>query len=373
MEKNVSFVASGTDFPIALRKKVDEYFKTNNIRQTGNFRLYSKTVTLLLVCFFCYGFIVFFPVSFLVKCVLAVVFGFANAGIGFCVMHDGAHGSYSQKPWINNLTGYTLNMFGGSVYFWKIKHNVIHHNVTNVEGHDDDINLRPLMRTCEHQPYHRFHRFQHIYGIFLYSLTTIWWILFRDFLKYFSGRIASKEIGKMPFREHLIFWLTKAHYFITFLIVPLLVMGVTKGLIFYFIWNFSMGFVLAIVFQLAHVVEPTEFPVPDVANNKISHDWFYHQFATTANFATQNPIVTWYTGGLNFQVEHHLFPKISHVHYPALHKLVKELCSQYNIPYNEFPTMWGAINSHFSVLKRLGQEQHPSFNLKSNAGAFAGV
>ena len=373
MEKNVSFAGLSNNFPAVLKQRVEDYFKSNNIRQTGNPRLYTKTIVLIATCFLSYILIVFGNFAFIYKCLLGVVFGLTNAGIGFCVMHDGAHGSYSQKPWVNNLMGYTLNLFGGSVFFWKIKHNVIHHNFTNIEGHDDDINLRPLMRTCEHQPYHKMHRLQHVYGVFLYSLTTIWWILFRDFLKYFSGRIAAKKIGKMPFKEHAIFWITKAHYFTSFLIIPILMMGFAKAILFFLIWNFSMGFALAIVFQLAHVVEDTEFPLPAEGSNKVNHDWFYHQFATTANFATQNPVITWYTGGLNFQVEHHLFPRISHVHYPALHPIVKKTCAEFSVPYNEFPTMWGAVYSHFTVLKHLGKEAHPGSVSKNSAVSIAGV
>ena len=361
-------------FPSVLKQRVDEYFKSRSYRQTGNFSLFFKTVLLIAVCFSCYAVIVFMEIPFLYKCIIGVVFGITNAGIGFSVMHDGAHGSYSQTPWINSLMGYTLNLFGGSVFFWKIKHNLIHHNVTNIEGHDDDINLRPLMRTCEHQPYYKFHRLQHIYGVFLYSLTTIWWILFRDFLKYFSGKIGSKKIGRIPFSEHLIFWITKAHYFTTFLLIPILLMGPLKAGIFYLIWNFSMGFALAIVFQLAHVVEDTEFPMPQANNNKINHDWFYHQFATTANFATKNALLTWYTGGLNYQVEHHLFPRISHIHYPAIQPIVKKTCQEFNVPYNEFPTMWQAVLSHFSVLKKLGRETSPTFNRqKKNNAEFVGA
>ena len=372
MEKNISFAGLSNNFPALLKQRVDSYFKINDLRQTGNKLLYSKTIILLTTCFVSYAIIVFGNFAFFYKCVLGVFFGLTNAGIGFCVMHDGAHGSYSQKPWLNTLTGYTLNLFGGSVYFWKIKHNLIHHNVTNIEGHDDDINLRPLMRTCEHQPYYRIHKAQHIYGIFLYSLTTIWWILFRDFLKYFSGKIGAKKIGKTPLAEHAIFWFTKAHYFFTFIVVPIFFLGITKAILFYLIWNFSMGFALAIVFQLAHVVEPTEFPLPINENNKINHDWFYHQFSTTANFATENPIVTWYTGGLNFQVEHHLFPRISHVHYPAIRPIIKKTCSEFNVPYNEFPSMWSAIVSHFTVLKKLGKKKSPVIK-ETNNHSFAGI
>ena len=359
MEKQISFAGPSSDFPVALRKRVDEYFKSNNIRQTGNWKLYSKTIILLSLCGACYGLVVFGKLPFAAMLALSVVFGLVNAGIGFGIMHDGAHGSYCQKPWLNNLMGYTLNLMGGSVFFWKIKHNVIHHNVTNIEGHDDDINLRPLMRTCEHQPYSKGHRFQHIYGLFLYGLTVIWWIYVRDFMKYFSGRIASKEIGKIPLSEHFVFWITKLYYAVVFVALPVYMMGWANAMTFYLTSSFVMGFALAIVFQLAHVVESTKFPMPANSANKIEHDWFYHQFATTANFATENPLITWYTGGLNFQVEHHLFPKISHVHYPALRKIVKSVCADYGVPYNEYPTMASAVNSHFSFLKELGKGKLP--------------
>jgi linoleoyl-CoA desaturase len=364
MEKNISFAGLSSDFPIALRKRVDEYFKSNNIRQTGNWKLYSKTIVLFLFAAGTYAFMVFGAFPFWSKILVAIVSGLTTAGIGFCIMHDGAHGSYSQKPWLNNLMGYTLNMSGSSVYFWKIKHNVIHHNVTNIEGHDDDINLRPLMRTCEHQPLSPGHKYQHLYGIFLYSFTSIWWVFVRDPIKYFSGKIASKEIGKMPVKEHFVFWITKVVYLGVYLAIPAMTIGFGKAVALFTISSLALGIVLALVFQLAHVVEITTFPVPENSDNKIEHDWFYHQFATTANFATDNKAVSWFTGGLNFQVEHHLFPKISHVHYPEIRKITKSLCAEYNIPYNEFPTMRKAIISHFTFLKKLGREIDPLGHLK---------
>jgi linoleoyl-CoA desaturase len=359
MEKNISFAGLRNDFPMALKRKVDEYFRANNIKQTGNWKLYLKTLILVGTAVGCYWFMFFGNFPFWAKFPVSIVFGLMLAGIGFCVMHDGAHGSYSQKPWINALMGYTLNMTGGSVFFWKIKHNIIHHNVTNIEGHDDDINLRPLMRTNEHQPLHKGHRYQHIYGLFLYCQTVIWWLFVRDYMKYFSRKIASKKIEKIPVSEHFIFWLTKISFLFVYITVPILTIGLLKATIIFFTFSFVMGLTLAIVFQLAHVVENAEFPIPANEENKIEHDWFYHQFATTANFAVKNKIIGWYTGGLNFQVEHHLFPRISHVHYPALHEIVKNLCVEYKVPYNEFPTMTSAVRSHFRLLKALGREENP--------------
>ena len=365
MEKSISFAGLSNDFPMALKKRVDEYFKGNNIKQTGNWKLYLKTGIMMSILVASFWFIVFGNFPFWSKFLMSIVFGLDAAGIGFAVMHDGAHGSYSQKPWLNNLMGYTLNLFGGSVYFWKIKHNIIHHNVTNIEGHDDDINLRPLMRTNEHQPFSKGHKYQHIYGLFLYCQTVLWWILVRDYVKYFTRKIASKEIGKIPASEHFVFWFTKVAFLAVYFVLPVIMIGWVKATIFFFTYNFVMGLMLALVFQLAHVVENAEFPVPADERNKIEHDWFYHQFATTANFGTKSKFLCWYTGGLNFQVEHHLFPRISHVHYGAMQKIVKELCAEYKIPYNEFPTMWAGIKSHFTLLKKLGREEFPGVHPNS--------
>lgn len=365
MEKTISFAGLSNDFPMELKKQVDAYFKSNKIKQTGNWKLYLKTAIMLSIFFASFYAVVFTETNIWVKFLISIIFGLNAAGIGMTVMHDGAHGSYSQTPWINNLMGHTLNLFGGSVYFWKIKHNVIHHNVTNIEGHDDDINLRPLMRTNEHQPFSKGHKYQHIYGVFLYCQTVLWWILVRDYIKHFTGKIASKDIGKIPAREHIIFWFTKLAFVAVYLVLPIFMVGLLQGLMFFFVYHFVMGLTLALVFQLAHVVENAEFPIPANQENKIEHDWFYHQFATTANFGTKSRFLCWFTGGLNFQVEHHLFPRISHVHYRSLQKIVKELCAKYKTPYNEFPTMWAGIVSHFRLLKKLGREEFPGVHNQS--------
>jgi linoleoyl-CoA desaturase len=114
------------------------------------------------------------------------------------------------------------------------------------------------------------------------------------------------------------------------------------------------GFIISIVFQLAHVVEDLNFPEPNPETKKIDNEWAIHQIETTANFATKSKLVSWYVGGLNFQVEHHLFPKISHIHYPQINQFVRETCEQFNLNYIEFPTMLGAVKSHLSHLKQIG-------------------
>jgi linoleoyl-CoA desaturase len=287
--------------------------------------------------------------------------GFILASIGFNVMHDACHGSYSGKKWVNEVFGYSLNALGGNAFVWKIKHNIIHHTYTNIDGIDDDIALTGMLRQCNTQKWKPVHRLQHLYLLIIYSITTIAWVFYTDFKKYFSKKIQTTPITNVTTREHLIFWGSKIFNVTVYILLPLLLKGWWFWLIFFISMHIVLGFTLAIVFQLAHVVEHTEFEVATIDPKIIENEWAIYQVKTTANFATQNKIISWFVGGLNFQIEHHLFPRISHVHYPAISKIVKKICSQFDISYNEFPTMTKAIASHFRMMKKFGKKPSQEF------------
>lgn len=354
MGKHVSFSNNSNPFSKELKLKVDEYFANEGKRTTGSWYLYYKTLVLCGIAVVIYGLLLWNVAPTWVNILLCVALGFNFASIGFNVMHDGAHGSYSSKKWVNDVMGYSLNILGGSVYFWKIKHNVMHHAYTNIEGHDDDIDIKPFIRTNENQKRYWFHRYQHIYCFVLYTVTYLLWIGVNDFQKYFTGKVSSKKIPKMSVKEHFVFWLSKIGYILAIIIIPGMVLGWMNMLIGFLIISAVCGVVLSIVFQLAHVVEDADFPMPDPDSNKIEENWFVHQLATTANFSTRSKIVSWFVGGLNFQVEHHLFPRISHIHYPAINKLVMELCAKYNVPYIEYPNLIKAIGAHVAHLREVG-------------------
>ncbi len=261
-------------------------------------------------------------------------------------MHDGAHGSFSRYKWVNSIASNFANFLGASQHMWKMKHNVIHHTYTNIHGVDDDIEARPLLRLCEDQPRYKIHKYQHLYFWAAYSFLYLYWIFATDYIKYFSGRIGPTPLRKMTLTEHLLFWFYKlAHAFI-FVALPIYMVGFMPWLIGFLSMGLVTGFVLSIVFQLAHTVEHTHFPLPDNATGKMEDEWAIHQVKTTANFATENKVVSWLVGGLNFQVEHHLFPKISHVHYPAISKIIKKACEDYGIKYIEYPKVRIAVASH---------------------------
>ncbi|MDQ3048990.1 MAG: acyl-CoA desaturase [Bacteroidota bacterium] len=353
--QRVSFNNKNSVFFNALKAKVDTYFKSNNIKETGNFKLYLKTIILSLTAITLYTTLVFFTPEVWISLILCALLGVNLAGIGFNVMHDGAHGSFSTKSWINDIMGYSLNAMGGSVLLWKYKHNVNHHSFTNIEGMDDDIDIKPWIRVHEDQEKHWYHRFQHIYWVGLYGVTYLLWIFFQDFKKYFTGKIGDLPFRKMSVKEHFIFWISKLLYIGAFIVLPIFTVGLAEMLIGYTVASFVCGFLIAVVFQLAHIVEDAAFETPTSPNHKVEAEWAVHQVQTTANFATKSKIVSWFTGGLNYQVEHHLFPRISHIHYPKINQFVQETCEQFGVQYLEFPTVLSAVKSHVDHLKYVGR------------------
>lgn len=348
----VTFNNSKSPFFDALRAKVDTYFKSQQTKQTGNFKLYFKTGVLLTILISLFFLILIVNPPLWLSNILFVLQGITIAAIGFNVMHDGAHGSYSSIKWVSDLMGHSLDLLGGSTFMWKAKHNIIHHTYTNVEGMDDDIAI-PLMRINTEQEKKGYHKYQHIYAIVMYAMLYIVWVFYTDFEKYFTGKVGDMKFRKMKPYEHIIFWTSKIASIFVLFVLPFLVLGWLKALIGILIMGTTVGITISVVFQLAHIVENINFPMPNPHTNKIESEWAVHQLNTTVNFATKSKTVSWLVGGLNFQIEHHLFPKISHIHYPAINKLVKETCIEFNIHYQEFPSVFSAFRSHLTYLKNV--------------------
>lgn len=349
----ITFNNKENPFFTSLRKKVNNYFSENNISNCGNRKLYTKSIIQIVSAISLYITLVFFTPGPIIALFLCVILGVNLAALGFNIMHEGAHQSYSKNKFINTIGAYFLNVLGGNTFFWKIKHNINHHTYTNIEGVDSDIDIGPLMRLHKDQKRYFMHKFQHLYCLFLYGLSYLSWVFWDDFVKYFTGKVAAGQHKKLQFKEHVIFWTTKVVYIGLYLVLPILLLGWLKALVGFVVITFVCGMTIAVIFQLAHVVEGTNFPNPEA--NRIDQEWAIHQIQTTANFATGSRALSWLLGGLNFQVEHHLFPRVSHVHYPGINKLVKETCEEFNITYLEYKTIFKAINSHFAHLKQMGK------------------
>lgn len=355
MSSKVSFINNPRPFKTMLDERIDQYFKQHAIAQRGNWKLYSKTIILLVSLFTVYGVILSIQPPTVVSLILCGLLGFIQATIGFNVMHDAAHGSYSDNSRLNNFIAFLGgDLMGGSTFLWKIKHNILHHTYTNIEGLDDDIAKYPIFRLSPHQGRRWFHKYQHIYSIPLYFFTTFNWILFDDYWKLVTKKINTTEIRTMKTSDHVEFWLGKLINLTLFFILPIFVFGFWKALLGFFVMHAVLGLTLALVFQMAHAVEDAEFPEPN-DQSKIENEWALHQVQTTVNFAMNNKVISWLVGGLNYQVEHHLYPKISHIHYPEISKIVRKTCSDLGITYHAFPTFWKALISHFTYLKQVGR------------------
>ena len=348
--------AKGTSpFFKVLKERVDGYFVENKLHPAGNAQLLRKGVFQILCSIIIYIVLVFFTPAATVSVALCVVLGINLAVIGFNVMHEGGHQTFSRHHWLNDASAFTLNVLGANAYYWKVKHNINHHTYTNVEGLDSDIDVKPFMRLHEDQPWRRYHRFQHVYWVVLYAISYLAWVFYEDFQKYVSGRIAvNAERKPLPLTEHFIFWFTKIMYILMYMVIPIIFVGWVEWLIGFLIITCVCGLTTSIVFQLAHVVEGTQFHSMEPSTGK-RYEWAVHQMVSTSNFATQSRILHWFLGGLNFQVEHHLFPRISHVHYPAINRYVKEISREYKVVYKEYTSVIGAIASHIVHLRKLGQ------------------
>ncbi len=352
----VTFDNKNAVFFTGLKKEVDAYFNTNNIKKTGDFRLYAKTAILIPLAVTLYVSLLIVSMPMWVFIIASCILGLALASIGFNVMHDACHGSYSSKKWVNDVMGYTINTLGGNAFIWKQKHNIIHHTYVNVDGLDDDIAKSPLIRQCHTQKWVPAHKVQHLYLPLVYAITSFAWAFIMDFTKYFTNKVYRTPLQKMSAWDHVIFWFSKVMYVVAYVVVPYYFMGGAMFALFFCFMHLFKGTALALVFQLAHVVEETEFETVSNEDKVIENEFAIHQVKTTANFAMKNFFVNWYVGGLNFQIEHHLFPKVSHVHYPALSPIVKRHCDIHGIDYNANPTMSGAIASHWRLMKELGKK-----------------
>ncbi len=353
MSTRITFSQRGAFFD-ALKARTEAYFKETGQRPTGNRYLHAKTLFAYALTIVSYVLLVW-HVEHWWSALLAgfgLVQGFVL--IAFNVMHDGAHGSYSRKRWVNWLMGSSMEVLGGSQCMWQQKHNVLHHTYTNVDGKDDDIALGSLMRLAPTTPWKPWHRLQHWYALALYSLLTLFWLFFSDWHKMLRGKIGDTPLPPQPWWSWPYFLLTKALYVAYALVLPAFYHPLWMVLLAFVGVHLLFGLTLSVVFQLAHTVEGAAFPQPD-ATGKMPDEWAVHQLKTTANFACNNPLVTFYMGGLNFQVEHHLFRKTSHVHYPALSRIVAATCREHGVPYTTFRSVPAALRAHFRFLKEMGR------------------
>ncbi|MFT5861221.1 MAG: linoleoyl-CoA desaturase [Flavobacteriaceae bacterium] len=340
------------------KKRVNAYFKEKNLSRNANMNMYFKTAFMLALYLV--------PLTLMVTGVIAsawgtigmwALMGFGVAGIGLSIMHDANHGSYSKNLKVNRIIGSVLYLAGGYPLNWRIQHNVLHHSFTNIDGLDEDIEKQGIVRFSPTQPRRKFFKFQILYAPLLYGILTLYWSTVKDYeqiLRYHKRGLL--EAQGVTFRKAILrIVFNKLAYYAVFIALPIIFApaAVWVTILGYLLMQFIAGMALALIFQAAHVLEETEFYHLD-EKNSVENNWAIHQMKTTANFANRSVLFSWYVGGLNYQVEHHLFPNICHVHYRKIAPIVKATAEEFGVPYLAHKTFIGALKSHFKLIHSLG-------------------
>jgi linoleoyl-CoA desaturase len=336
---------------------VDDYFQQTGKRPRDCPQMYLKTALILGSFAAVYVLVVFVVQSWWLSLPLAMLLGLILAAMGFNIQHDGGHHAYSDLPWVNRLMAMTLDLMGGSSYLWHWKHAVLHHTYVNLNEHDTDIDLGPLARLSPYQKRRPYHRWQHLYLWPLYGLIAIKWQLYDDFRDAIAGKLGNQRVPRPKGWDLAGFLAGKAFFYSIAFVIPLLLHSWQMVLLHYAVTALALGIVISVVFQLAHCVEEADFPQPEPETLHIAKTWAEHQAETTVNFARRSLLANWLLGGLNFQIEHHLLPRICHVHYRALSRVVEATCREFGVRYAAHSSIWAGVRSHYRWLRRMGANE----------------
>ena len=327
--------------------------------------MYLKIAIILAWLASSYVLLVFFASTWWECLLLSIAIGMAMGAVGFNIQHDGGHHAVSRFDWVNRLAARSLDLIGGSSYTWHWKHAVIHHTYVNITGHDTDIDLSPFGRLTPHQKWRSFHRFQHLYVWALYGFLTMKWQTYDDFHDVIVGRVGGQRFPRPKGWDLLNFLGMKALFFTLAFGIPLMLHPVWAVALWFFVASVVLGVVMATVFQLAHCVSEAEFPLPQPETGRMKHCWAVHQVETTVNFSRKSNVICWLLGGLNFQIEHHLFPRICHVNYPALSEVVEATCKEFGVKYVEHTSFWAGMVSHYRWLRQMGRRDEAAVAISS--------
>lgn len=357
LKGKVKFRGTNNEFFNTLKKRVNLYFEQAQISKHANFAMFFKTLVLLTTYIGSFIFLVTYQPVFAIAMLIWMLMGLAISGIGMSIMHDANHGAYSANKKVNKIMGWSLHLAGASTHNWKLQHNILHHTYTNITDMDDDIDAKLVLRLSPHTLFKKFHRLQYAYVLLVYSIATLYWVFAKDFVQLYKYTKNGVNPKNKQQNQLLFLKIALIKFFYLGILIGLPIMIGLPGwqvVLGFVLMHFTAGTVLTIIFQLAHSVEGTSHPLPTSAGY-IENNWAIHQMNTTVNFARNNKWLSWYVGGLNFQIEHHLFPKICHIHYPKIAEIVKQTAEEFNIPYLENKTFFKAVASHFRLLRKFGQ------------------
>jgi linoleoyl-CoA desaturase len=352
--QSVSDDAGGSSFPKVLRRRLDRFFAEGKISPKANRMMWVKIATGLTVLLGSWVAIYALRPDSWKFIVLYVLGGLAQTFLLLNIAHDSNHNAISSTPSVNKLLNYVFDVCGISSYMWRILHHRGHHSCVNVTGEDDALTGRGIFRFTPHEERAKWHRFQHLYALFFYAVFSLDYVFVRDFESFFFPKHDYLKRTKHPLREYAILFAGKAFYVTYMLVLPVALLGKSPWLVAlgFLLVHLVVGLSVSLVFQTTHTIDTTYFPV---TRNEFDNA-VYHIFATTADYATDNPVVGWLAGGLNHHIAHHLCPFVCHTHYASLTRIVKETAEEFGIPYRQHPTMSRAIVHHLILLKQLGTQ-----------------
>ena len=342
-------------FRKAVTERVDAYIIENKLPTRDVPAMYVKSAIVVACWLGIYLLILLGGLPLWANALLCIPFAFALAGIGINIGHDANHGACSDNPRINRLMGLAMELIGSSSFVWRQRHNV-HHTYPNISGLDEDLETGGLIRVSPHEAWKPLFRFQMWYAPLLYAFVAFDF-LGREARVFFTGRPDQyHQYSKMKASDRIIFVAGKLFFFGYTLALPMLVFPWWQVLIAFIITMCMFGLIMSAIFIPAHLVEAADFPEPVGDPLHIENEWAIHQVQTTVNYAPDSRLVSTYCGGVNYQIEHHLFPQFSHVLYPRLSPIVHKTCEEFGITYSVYPTMRSAWLGHARALREFGRK-----------------
>ena len=343
-----------SSFPKVLRRRLDRFFADQSISPKADCTMWIKiAVGLAVLVGVWIAQYALRPGSWKFVA-LYLLGGLAQTFLLLNIAHDSNHNAISSRSFVNKTLNYVFDLCGISSYMWRILHHRGHHSCINLHGEDDALSGRGVFRFTPYESWAPLHRFQHIYALFLYALFSLDYVFFRDFQCFFFPPHEYLKRAKHSLRAYAILFAGKGFYLTYMLVLPVMVLGKSPLLVVgaFLLVHLIVGLIITLVFQSTHTVDSTYFP----SDRGEFDNGVYHIFATTADYATENPLVGWLAGGLNHHIVHHLCPFVCHTHYAPLTRIVKETAEEFGVPYRQHPTMTRAIRHHLILLKQLGNE-----------------
>ena len=346
--------ASVSSFPKVLRRRLDNFFSDESISPKAGAAMWVKIGLGLAVLAGSWSVLYAFNPDSWKFVAIYLLSGLAQTFLMLNIAHDSNHNAISSTRFVNKALNYVFDVCGISSYMWRILHHRGHHSCINLHGEDDALTGRGIFRFTPHEPRARLHRFQHIYALFFYAMFSLDYVFVRDFECFFFPSHGYLKSTRHPMREYVILFAGKGLYFTYMLILPVVLLGKSPLLVglAFVLSHLIIGLTVSLVFQTTHTVDTTYFP----SDRSEFDNGVYHIFATTADYATSNPLVGWLVGGLNHHIAHHLCPFVCHTHYAPLTRIVKETAEEFGVPYRQNLTVRQAILHHLILLKQLGNE-----------------